>query len=598
MNSWPIVLFLVLGQFPPTPAPSRTGGSASIEGIVVRLGTSEPISGVDLELTATTAPPAAGPGSTPPPQPPFTAKSGSDGKFAFRNLPSGTFKLVAARIGGAFVPAEYGQRGILGRGVEFPLGDGQQMRDVRMEMAPVGTITGRVFDENGKGIGHAAVLAFSEMYRGNERVLNIAQVVHTDDRGEYRLFSLVPGRYYVAARLEDPGRRTASVNIVPPGRRGPYEQAVSPVVTKRILPTGELLEETLGLVYYGGTTDVQRTTPLNLNPGGNLGAVDIPLAAGKAKALHIRGKVIDGTTGNPAAGAAVRLIPRTFSAFMILPNTTTDANGMFDLTGVSPGSYQIYFLGAQTPQRPAAPGVPPPPPLPPLMTMTPIEVANENIEGVTVTIVLGSTIAGKVTLEGRQDGDPELTRMQVSLAAQPNGVGMVTTQSGPVTASGSFSILNVWPADYSVDVTGIPANTYIKSIRMANRDLLGENLRIPVQDPGTIEILIGTDAGTLTGQVVNDRQVASSNVKVALVPDLPLRRRGRLYKSAATDLSGSFRLTAIAPGDYKIFAWEEVDDGAWRDAEFIRIDEARGKSIHIGPNRTESTNVTVIPARR
>src|SRR5262245_6840649 len=100
---------LVLTQLPQVPVPPRTG-TASVEGMIVRLGTNEPISGVDLELTEVSAVASSpggssGSGSTPPsPQPPFTAKSGGDGRFAIRNLPSGTYKLVAARIGGQFVP--------------------------------------------------------------------------------------------------------------------------------------------------------------------------------------------------------------------------------------------------------------------------------------------------------------------------------------------------------------------------------------------------------------------------------------------------------------------------------------------------------------
>ena len=101
---------------------------ASVEGVIVRLGTNEMISGVDLELTETSpAAPPNGATGTPPTPALFTAKSGSDGKFAIRNVPSGTYKLVAAGIGGLFVPFEYAQRGILGRGVTFPFGGGQQI---------------------------------------------------------------------------------------------------------------------------------------------------------------------------------------------------------------------------------------------------------------------------------------------------------------------------------------------------------------------------------------------------------------------------------------------------------------------------------------
>src|SRR5687767_4524513 len=180
MNVFRVGLLLLLAQI--TPQPPRTG-TASVEGVVVRLGTNEPISGVDLELTDTTpatTPAGAAASSTPVP---YVGKSGNDGRFAIRNVPSGTYKLVAARIGGLFVPVEYGQRGVLGRGVSFQLGEGHQMRDVRLEMAPVGTITGRVFDENQRPVGHAAVLALSPTYREGEQVMNVMQIVHTDDRG-------------------------------------------------------------------------------------------------------------------------------------------------------------------------------------------------------------------------------------------------------------------------------------------------------------------------------------------------------------------------------------------------------------------------------
>ena len=75
-------------------------GTASVEGVIVRLGTNEMISGVDLELTeASPAAPPNGATGAPPTPALFTAKSGSDGKFAIRNVPSGTYKLAAASSG-------------------------------------------------------------------------------------------------------------------------------------------------------------------------------------------------------------------------------------------------------------------------------------------------------------------------------------------------------------------------------------------------------------------------------------------------------------------------------------------------------------------
>jgi hypothetical protein len=607
MNTLRLVLFLLVAQLPLPPQPVRTG-TASVEGIVVRLGTSEPISGVDLELTDTSPqqtpiPPAGATPATasaaataqPPAQAPFTAKSGNDGRFVFRNLPSGAYKLVAARIGGSYVPFEYGQRGVLGRGVVFPVGDGDQKKDIRLEMAPVGSITGRVIDENTRPVGHAAVLALTPMYRDGQEVLNVAQIVHTNDQGEYRLFSLVPGKYYVAARPEDPTRRTAVLNVVPPGRRGPFEQAVTPVVTKKILPTGETVEETFRFVYYGGSTEVRRATSLTLTPGANLGAIDIPLAAGKTRALHIRGKVVDGSAGGPAKGANVRLIPKTFSAHMIVPQIPADANGEFDLVGVVPGSYELYVLGAQVQQRAATPGTPPPPPLPPLMNMMPIEIGNEDLNGLSISINVGSVVTGRITVEGsQQPGAQDLARIRVNLEPFPTGVAMVQAVGGPVTGEGTFRIENIWPAKYRVTAAGTPPNTYVKSIRMGSTELLGQTLAFPLQTNTPVEIVVGTDSAMVDGRVLNERGEGTSNVKVALVPDAPHRSRLDLYRNVATDPSGNFRLTNVPPGDYKAFAWEAVEDGAWTDPEFLRTDDGRGKAVRVTQGRSDSVSLTVI----
>jgi protocatechuate 3,4-dioxygenase beta subunit len=581
-------------QVPQTPP----AGTASLEGVVYRLGSTDPISGVDLELSPQSSTAGLTPAEPQLPGPAsYWAKSGSDGKFAFRAVPSGAYKLVAARVGGAFVPFEYGQHGILGRGVVFTLGEGELKRDVRMEMAPSGSISGRVVDENGKPVGHAAVLALNTLYREGEQVMNLAQVVNTDDNGQYRLFALVPGRYYVAIRPEEPTRRTATWTVFPPGRRGPSEQAVSPVVTKRILPTGEILEETYRFVYFGGTTDAARAVPIDLPPGGNLGAVDVPYSVGTMKSLHIRGKIIDGTTGSPAAGAAVRLVPRAFSSHMIVPTTTANAMGEFDLNGAVAGSYHLYFLGAQLPQRPTAPGVPPPPPPPPLVALLPLDLANSDVENLSITINAASTITGRVSVEG-QEGDPGFARMRVTLEAIPTGVAMVQSVTATPSADGQVRIERVWPANYRALITGNPPQTYLKSIRLGQLDLINQPLPVPLQTDGQLDIVLGNDPGSVEGRVTNERQDAAVNVKVALVPDAPYRQRGELYRYTTTDIHGNFRVTSVAPGDYKVFAWEDVQDDAWRDPSFLRLDESRGKPLRIVARKTESTTVTVIPKRR
>jgi hypothetical protein len=81
-----------------------------------------------------------------------------------------------------------------------------------------------------------------------------------------------------------------------------------------------------------------------------------------------------------------------------------------------------------------------------------------------------------------------------------------------------------------------------------------------------------------------------------LVPDSARRPRGDLYKNALTDEMGRFEIRGIAPGNYKVFAWELVEFGAWQDPNFIRLHENRGSSVRITAGGRQSTDTVLIPA--
>jgi hypothetical protein len=83
---------------------------------------------------------------------------------------------------------------------------------------------------------------------------------------------------------------------------------------------------------------------------------------------------------------------------------------------------------------------------------------------------------------------------------------------------------------------------------------------------------------------------------VVLVPDIFLRKRSTLYKVRTSDAAGGFRIEAIGPGDYKIFAWEGVETGSWQDPDFIRAYENRGKGLTVREGQIEDVQISVIPS--
>lgn len=140
----------------------------------------------------------------------------------------------------------------------------------------------------------------------------------------------------------------------------------------------------------------------------------------------------------------------------------------------------------------------------------------------------------------------------------------------------------------------LPQSVYLKSLRLGNLDLAANVLHLDKQPEGQLEIVIGTDVGAISGAVVNDARDAVPNTIVALVPEPSLRSRTNLYRTTASDASGRFNMRGLAPGDYKLFAWDDVVTGAWLDPEFIQQWEARGTPVQVRESSTANSQVTII----
>jgi hypothetical protein len=264
-----------------------------------------------------------------------------DGRFVFRDLPAGRYRLVATRTGTGFVPVEYGQRDPRGKGVPIVLSAGQRLENLELEMVPTGSISGRIFDGDGEPVGNARVMALGARYRSGQTTLSVVQAVRSNDLGEYRLFWLRPGRYYIAAKHEDQRNFSVSTYVAAPEAAGFREDASSPIVTQRTLEDGRTIEETDVVVYYGGGTDAQTAQAVDLDTGAALSAVDIPIGA-KVRTYRVRG-----TLSNAAIdprSSEVRLIPRKRTAHAMIPNAVPDKEGAFTLTGVIPGSYYVAAI--------------------------------------------------------------------------------------------------------------------------------------------------------------------------------------------------------------------------------------------------------------
>jgi len=133
----------------------------------------------------------------------------------------------------------------------------------------------------------------------------------------------------------------------------------------------------------------------------------------------------------------------------------------------------------------------------------------------------------------------------------------------------------------------------VKSARLGDTDILNGTLHLNAQTSETLEIVIATNPGALDGQVVKNDPGSAADIPVLLLPDL--RSRNELYRTTNTDASGRFHFDHIPPGDYKLFSWEEVEDGALYDPDFMMSNKNRGTPVHISEGRAETARIEVIP---
>ena len=129
------------------------------------------------------------------------------------------------------------------------------------------------------------------------------------------------------------------------------------------------------------------------------------------------------------------------------------------------------------------------------------------------------------------------------------------------------------------------------TIRLEGRDISsGFRLDRATDNPIDFVLELNRSTGTVNGSVVNNRMEPAPNVTVVLIPDA----RGA-WKNALTDADGNFQITSVAPGDYKLYAWEDVELYAWQSPDFMRDYIGRGKAIHIDDGGKANAQVTVIP---
>ena len=284
----------------------------------------------------------------------------------------------------------------------------------------------------------------------------------------------------------------------------------------------------------------------------------------------------------PAANVSVTIVPSAVDPSPFIPNGRTGADGSFDVRGVLPGSYVLHAQANSGATGEVA-----------------VQIGDGDLSNLVVAIAPGAQVNGRFVIDGQwpAGANPDVSLLRVGLRRDPDLLGVPfngPSFTPPPVADGSFEFGGVPSGDYQVSVRALPDGAYLKSARFGSTDVLESGLHLSGTPRDTLEVVIGTQGGSLSGTVLGANREPLVNATVALVPDVSARRRIDLFKTTTTDTQGRFRLRAIPPGSYTVLAWEQIEDGAWWDPEVLRAAESQGRSVRVRDGSADTTQLTAI----
>jgi hypothetical protein len=456
-------------------------------------------------------------------------------------------------------------------GTPIELGADQIKRDLAASLTPVGSIAGRVRDSAGKALMGVEVQLRRQKYISSG-IPTFPMVISTtsSSRGEFRFDAVTPGRYLVAVRMKSSEQEAAN------------HQSDS-ITTERALG---------GLPMYllfPGETDIGKAKRIEVQPGSTSNAVDFKLSS--PKLYRVRGRLIDAETRQPPKQAGINV----FRSVSIDPNSPyvaaryDSATGVFEADGLTSGE---YYLNGSTELTMPGLSVGRPSLSRPLIRKN-FRITDSNVENVALTIEAPKIITGRITVDGEQlppirlrATGPSLRSIQrwpVSPFSQPSIV--------LVEDDGSFSLTSYSEEPLVVVMPYMPDGYYLKSANFNGLDAMTtptEFLRT-----GDLQVVISSKGGTVEGKVLIPATVPASGIPVVFVPFHP-RANPELFKTVLTDASGHFSLSPIAPGDYKVFAFESLDSYSYFDPDFQKRFDGVSKPIHVTETSRQEIELKLI----
>ena len=429
--------------------------------------------------------------------------------------------------------------------------EAQTIEKVDFALPRGGVITGRILDEFGEPLADAQVAAQRyQNFQGRRRLVPAGRPAMTNDIGEFRLFAIPPGQYYLSATLRSMGMGADSDD------RSGYA------------PT-----------YFPGTSNMAEAQRVTIGLGQIVS--DLNMALMPTRTARVTGTAVD-SQGRPLMGMVMAMPRGDSMMFNFGPPGQIKPDGSFTVGGLAPGNYvlQSNAMGGSDAES----------------AFAEVTISGDDIDGIRLVASKPSTASGRVIVDAAAAQSRRPSSLHLMLQPVVFDMPMMGF-NGPGVVNDDLTFeLKARPGKMKLGFAGPAAGWTIRSVRHRGVDVTDSGIEFRANENVTeIELELTNRVTDLSGLVTNGRGEAQKDYSILAFPDdrekwMP---GSRYLRTGRPDQDGRFKLSGLPPGQYYIVALDYMDPDGWSEPEYLERVRSKATSVNVNEGESKSVDLRI-----